>query len=69
MKKIVLTEEELKEVVRGATQQVLMEMAEPLKKYAKRIESIRFQLAENWCLCKYCQFTTVPLKWTNRSLK
>ena len=55
MKKIVLTREELKEVVREATQQVLMEMAEPLKKYVKRIESIRFQLAENWCLCKYCQ--------------
>ena len=47
MKKIVLTEEELKEVVRDATQQVLLEMAEPLKKYVKRIESIRFQLAEN----------------------
>ncbi len=55
MEKIVLTEEELKEVVRDATQQVLSEMAEPLKKYVKRIESIRFQLAENWCLCKYCQ--------------
>ena len=55
MEKIVLTEEELKEVVRDATQQVLSEMAEPLKKYIKRIESIRFQLAENWCLCKYCQ--------------
>lgn len=53
--KIVLTEEELKEVVRNATQQVLNEMAEPLKKYIKRIESIRFLLAENWCLCKYCQ--------------
>ena len=55
MEKIVLTEEELKEVVRDATQRVLSEMAEPLKKYVKRIESIRFQLAENWCLCKYCQ--------------
>ena len=36
MEKIVLTEEELKEVVRDATQQVLSEMAEPLKKYVKR---------------------------------
>ena len=39
----------------NAAQRVLNEMAEPLKKYVKRIESIRFQLAENWCLCKYCQ--------------
>lgn len=52
---IVLTEEELKEMVMSATQEVLNEMAEPLKKYVKRIERIRFQLAENWCLCKYCQ--------------
>ena len=55
MEKIVLTEQELKEVVMNAAQRVLNEMAEPLKKYVKRIESIRFQLAENWCLCKYCQ--------------
>jgi hypothetical protein len=55
MEKIVLTEQELKEVVMNATQRVLNEMAEPLKKYVKRIENIRFQLAENWCLCKYCQ--------------
>ena len=55
MEKIVLTEDELKEVVRNATKHILNEMAEPLKKYVKRIESIRFQLAENWCLCKYCQ--------------
>lgn len=53
--RIVLTEEELTEVVRTATQQVMTEMAEPLKKYIKRIENIRFKLAENWCLCKYCQ--------------
>lgn len=55
MKKIALTEEEIREIVRNTTQQVLHEMAEPLKKYSKRIENIRFQLAENWCLCKYCQ--------------
>ena len=55
MKTIVHTEDKLKEIVMEATQQVLNEMAEPLKKYVKRIESIRFQLAENWCLCKYCQ--------------
>ena len=54
-KKIVLSEEELKEVVKVATMQVLNEMAIPLKKYIDRIESIRYQLAENWCLCKYCQ--------------
>lgn len=56
MRKVVLTEEELKNLVREKVRKSLMtEMAEPLKKYIKRIESIRYQLAENWCLCKYCQ--------------
>ena len=54
-KRIVLSEEELKEVVKVATMQVLNEMAISLKKYIDRIENIRYQLAENWCLCKYCQ--------------
>ena len=38
MKITLLTEEELKELVMKDSQQVLNEMAEPLKKYIKRIE-------------------------------
>lgn len=35
--------------------QQLNEMALPLKEYTKRIEDLMYQLAENWCLCKWCQ--------------
>ena len=31
------------------------EMSASLKSYRDRIENLRFQLVENWCLCKYCQ--------------
>lgn len=55
MKITLLTEEELKELVMKDCQQVPNETVEPLRKYVKRIENIRFRLAENWCLCKYCQ--------------
>ena len=30
-------------------------MAVSLKAYKARIDEFRFQLVENWCLCKYCQ--------------
>lgn len=30
-------------------------MAVSLKAYKSRIDEFRFQLVENWCLCKYCQ--------------
>ena len=29
-------------------------MAIPLKDYKNRVDGLRFQLVENWCLCKYC---------------
>lgn len=35
--------------------EVLSEMAVPLKKYKDRVDGLRFQIVENWCLCKYCQ--------------
>lgn len=55
-KKIIrLTEEELREVVRTATQQVLNETAVPIKTYKARVDNPRLQLVENWCLCRYCQ--------------
>jgi len=34
---------------------MIYEMAVPLKKYKERVDGLRFQLVENWCLCKYCQ--------------
>ena len=30
-------------------------MAVPLKTYRARVDGLRFQLVENWCLCKWCQ--------------
>ena len=35
--------------------QVVNEMSIPLDKYDNRIESFRFEIVENWCLCKWCQ--------------
>lgn len=30
-------------------------MAVPLKTYKVRVDALRFQMVENWCLCKWCQ--------------
>ena len=30
-------------------------MAVSLKTYRARVDDLRFQLVENWCLCKWCQ--------------
>ena len=55
-KKIIrINEEELKEIVKNATQQVLNEMAVTIKTYKARVDGLRLQLVENWCLCRYCQ--------------
>lgn len=34
---------------------IINEMAVSLKDYRARVDALRFQLAENWCLCKWCQ--------------
>ena len=34
---------------------IVTEMALPLKVFRERVEGLMFQLIENWCLCKYCQ--------------
>lgn len=34
---------------------IINEMAVPLKVYKTRVDGLRFQLVENWCLCKWCQ--------------
>ena len=59
MKKI--TESQLKEIINESVNDVLNrigminEMAVPLKTYRARVDGLRFQLVENWCLCKWCQ--------------
>ena len=50
-----LTEQELHEVVKNVTMQLINEMAVPLKFFKNRVDGLRLQLVENWCLCKYCQ--------------
>lgn len=37
------------------TDDLLLEMAIPLNDYKNRVDGLRLQLVENWCLCKYCQ--------------
>ena len=34
---------------------IITEMAVPLKEYKKRLDGLRFQLVENWCLLEYCR--------------
>ena len=56
-----ITESQLKEAVNETVNDVLNrigiinEMAVPLKTYRARVDGLRFQLVENWCLCKWCQ--------------
>ena len=56
-----ITECQLKKIVNETVNDVLNrigvmnEMAVPLKIYRARVDGLRFQLVENWCICKYCQ--------------
>lgn len=56
-----ITEAQLKEILNESVNDVLNrigminEMAVPLKTYRERVDGLRFQLVENWCLCKWCQ--------------
>ena len=34
---------------------VLNEMVIPLKTFIERAEGLKFEIARNWCLCKWCQ--------------
>ena len=34
---------------------MISEMAIPLKAYVAKIESFKYELVKNWCLCKWCQ--------------
>lgn len=59
--KIHITESELKQIINNTVTNILQEkdllteMSIPLKDYKEKAESLRFQIVENWCLCKYCQ--------------
>ena len=54
-----ITECQLKKIVNETVNDVLNrigvmnEMAVPLKIYRARVDGLRFQLVENWCLCKW----------------
>lgn len=56
-----ITKRELKQMINETVNDVLNrigvinEMAVPLKNYKARVDGLRFQLVENWCLCKWCQ--------------
>lgn len=56
-----ITELHLKKIINETVNDVLNrigminEMAIPLKDYKNKVDGLRFQLVENWCLCKYCQ--------------
>ena len=52
----------LKKVINETVEELLKrtfgettEMAVPLKSYKTRVDALRFQLVENWCLCKWYQ--------------
>ena len=56
-----ITESRLREIINESVENTLNriglinEMAVPLKAYKERVDGLRFQLVENWCLCKWCQ--------------
>lgn len=43
------------EVISQLDGKLIAEMALPLKEFKRRVDGLRFQLIENWCLCKWCQ--------------
>ncbi len=47
--------EPVSETIKRISGDMITEMALPLKEFRKRVDGLRFQLIENWCLCKYCQ--------------
>lgn len=56
-----ITENRLREIINESVEDVLNrigiinEMAVPLKTYKTRVDGLRFQLVENWCLCKWSE--------------
>ena len=56
-----ITEAQLIEIIKESVNEVLKrigmldEMAIPLSAYRQKVDGLRFQLVENWCLCKWCQ--------------
>lgn len=38
---------------------MINEMALSIKDYIQKIDGLRFQLVENWCLCKWCQLFNI----------
>ena len=57
---IKITEQRLRELIKETVSdtlnrlEILNEMAVPLKSYKARVDGLRFQMVENWCLCKFC---------------
>lgn len=55
------TDFQLKDILNETVNDVLNrigminEMEIPLKDYKRRVDCLRFQLVQNWCLCKWCQ--------------
>lgn len=64
-KKIILTEQELSNILKESIKAVLeenerkllTEMAFPRKDYKQKVASIIPQILENWCLVRYCSIT------------
>ena len=59
--KVKISENTLRDIINESVEDLLNrirminEMAVPLKAYKTRVDGLRFQLVENWCLCRYCQ--------------
>lgn len=46
----------IKEMLKSeSTNYMINEMSISLKNYKQKVDGLRFQLVENWCLCKWCQ--------------
>jgi hypothetical protein len=56
--KIYITEEQARRLFEikedNPEKEIINEMALSLKDYKNKVESLRVQIVQNWCLCEYC---------------
>ena len=55
MKWYKIVDESVRDTIKRTGSDIFTEMALPLKTFRARVDNLRFQLIQNWCLLKYCQ--------------
>lgn len=50
-----IVNESVESTIKRISEGIVNEMALPLSAFRQRVDGLRFQLIQNWCLLKYCQ--------------